>query len=225
MKDLIKREVLTIKKKFFLFFSFILLLITGCNDKEVTAIYEHLEKTVQLEASFATHQVSLQEAEQKESELYEQIIALHVDEHEKVSALVEEALQLVEERVQIIAQEKESMEASAAEFAYVDEYVEEVDGQLRPLLHEVIATMEKRYEQYERLYNEYVDMIDHERILYETLKVQDVSIEEIQTKIDVVNESYERVHNEIEQFNQITDEYNDKKKKFYEATSLNVSYK
>ena len=53
-------------------------------------------------------------------------------------------------------------------------------------------------------------------------KKEDISLEELQAKINEINKTYEQVYKLNEQFNEKTKEYNDAKLSFYKKAGLNI---
>nr|WP_285890175.1 YkyA family protein [Halalkalibacter oceani] len=200
-------------------------LLSGCGEEPAETVYQHLEAAVELEQPFEEQQEPLQAAELKENELFEQIIALGVNDMEEISELADEALASIASRLAMIETEKESIERSYAEFELIKPAEDEVeDEQLRSLLAELIAAMDKRYEHYQKLYEAYVTAAKEDEALFTMLKQEELTMEELQAQIDTVNASYEVVSKEKEQFNQYTDEYNEKKRLFYETAELEVQF-
>nr|WP_285873886.1 YkyA family protein [Halalkalibacter oceani] len=200
-------------------------LLSGCGEKPTETVYQHLEAAVELEAPFEEQQEPLQAAEVKENELFEDIIALGISDMEKITELADEALASIDSRLAMIETEKESIERSYAEFELIKPVQDEMeDEQLSSLLEELIVAMDNRYEHYQKLYEAYVTAAKEDEALFTMLKQEDLTMEELQAQIDGVNASYEVVAKEKEQFNQYTDEYNEKKRLFYETADLEVRF-
>ncbi len=199
-------------------------LLSACGEKPAETVYQHLETAVELEAPFEQQQEPLQQAEQKENELFEQIIALGMDEFEQISSLADEALVSVESRLTMVETEKESIEASYQEFSEIESLVGDAEEEWSSTLAELSESMEERYHTYQELYSVYTEALNKDRALFEMLKEEELTMEDLQAQIDQVNESYRDVTEKKEQFNQSTDEYNEMKRSFYEAAELNVRY-
>ncbi|MBU8906756.1 YkyA family protein [Desertibacillus haloalkaliphilus] len=201
------------------------MVLSGCSTDPAETIYNHLEKAVAMEDVFEQQQQPLVDAEQREHQLYEEIISLGVEEFEEIRSLAEEALTIVEQRQGYIEKEKESLDASFEEFLKVETEIESIDNQdVRSSADELVEVMNKRYDKYQELYHEYENAIDLDRELYEMLQDEELTIDVLQEQIDLINTSYQSVSELKETFNQYTESYNQHKKDFYEAAELDVSY-
>ncbi|WP_100373365.1 YkyA family protein [Bacillus sp. FJAT-45037] len=199
--------------------------LVGCGNSATETMYEHLEKAVELEEPFAEQQQLIHEAEENEYQLYEKIIALGVDEIEEVSELANQALESIAMREELIQTEKESLNESKEEFEQVDSVVSELDREeLKELADRLKAEMTKRYASYEELYAEYIKAIEEDQTLFEMLKDETLTMEDLQGQIDRVNDQYEIVHEKKETFNSYTQTYNETKRTFYEEAELDVHY-
>ncbi len=210
------------------FFSALILsagLLTACGNNTTETIYTHLEEAVQLEAPFGEQQEPLQQAEQKEYELYEEIISLGMEQYEKIVELADQALQSIEERTEFTKIEKESLQASYDEFMLIEEVVDQIDDEEeKNSLTALREAMDARYESYQTLSEYYSDALSQDQELFTKLKQEDLTMEALQQEIDHVNEIYENVEEAKDDFNQATENYNELKKAYYETAGLNVSY-
>ncbi|WP_100404631.1 YkyA family protein [Bacillus solitudinis] len=203
----------------------LILLLTACGNQSTEQIYTYLEKAVELEEPFQQQQEPLQEAEKKEFQWYEEAITLGMDEFEKVLSLSDEALASIDEREKMIMIEKESIERSFEEFNKIKLEFENIEDEtILSDLEKLTETMENRYEAYQDLFDIYNQTIEEDRKLYTLLKDEDLDISTLQSQINTVNEQYELVMNSKENFNKLTDSYNEQKKLFYESVGLDVHY-
>ncbi len=198
--------------------------LAACGKKTVEKIYEELEKAVELEQPFAEQQQPLQEAEKKENELFTKIVQLGLANSEEIKRLVEEALASIESREAMLETEKESIALSFQQLERLHEYVERLDEPLATTLAEMIATVKKRYEAYEALYDVYRESLEEDRILFQMFLDEEATLQQIQAQIETVNELYERVDANKDRFNRLTTEYNEKKRAFYEKAELPVEF-
>lgn len=201
------------------------IVLTACGEEPTEIVYQHLENSVEHEQIFEEQQEPLHSAEERENELFEEIVALGTDEFEQISTLADEALVSIDSRVTMIEQEKESIEASYEEFIQIEEQVNNIEGEeARSLLDDLKKTMNERFENYQALYVAYSEAINSDRTLFKMLKQEDLTLEELQSQIELVNEAYGQVNEQKEKFNRSTDEYNEMKRAFYKAAELNVRY-
>lgn len=203
----------------------LIFLLTACGNNPAEDVYQHLEAAVELEQPFEEQQQPLQNAEMRENELFEEIIAIGTSEIEKIQSLADEALNSIDSRKQMLDIEKESIEASYQEFIKIKEYKEQFEKEeVLSSLEELQAAMEERYQQYQLLYDSYNEAANRDQELFNQLKSEDLIMEELQTQVQSVNEQYEVVEEHKEAFNTATDSYNENKRNFYEAAELNISY-
>ncbi|TFB14046.1 hypothetical protein E3U55_14785 [Filobacillus milosensis] len=203
-----------------------MVVLGACTDDYNAAedMYDHLEKSVELESSFQQSQSDLVKLEEEENELYDQMMEINMNELDKIQGMVDEALGLVEERRQLLEQEKESIDAAKEEFDQAEQYVEDLDEEPKKLANQMIEKMDSRFQSFNDLYKAYQKSLDLDAELYEMLKNQDLKKEELDQQVEEVNASYEKVKKAQKEFNTYTKEFNELKRKFYEASGLNVEY-
>ncbi|MDQ0272444.1 YkyA family protein [Cytobacillus purgationiresistens] len=201
------------------------LLLSGClnNQSPEEKMFEALEKVVSAEKVFKEQQNPLVELEQQEKKLYDQIISLSMKEFEEITKLSDEALDIVDQRKNHMDKENESIEQSKAEFDKTKEIIEEIDAaSLKGTANELYDIMMDRYDIHDELYGNYIAAIEYDRELYELFKQEDVTIEELENQISKINDSYEKVLKDNEQFNEKTEKYNEVKLSFYKDAGLEV---
>jgi len=203
---------------------FIMTACTGLSAQE--EMYNHLEEAVEKEEGFREQQQPLVKLENEEQELYEKIIDLNMDQFDKIQSLSKEAAGIVEERQEKLEAEKESIEAAKEEFnefkPLIDELGEE-QAEAKEKAQELVETMDSRYQAYQKLYDAYNKALKHDKELYDMLQNKELAEEDMQKKIESINNSYNQVIEANKEFNQHTDQYNNEKKELYEALDLNVS--
>src|SRR5690625_5525765 len=114
-----KRGQLFVKVRRCLFIGLVLILsLIGCSKEApiTEQIYEHLEKSVELESDYAEYQEEILELDQKEQNFYDEITDLSSDEIEKIKSLASDAMDVINEREGLNEKEKES------KAAFNDEY-------------------------------------------------------------------------------------------------------
>lgn len=208
-----------------LFFCF--LILVGCQFGESTEekMYNHLEEAVALEDQFREQQAPLAKAEKKEQELYDEIVALSMDEFDKIKSLSTEAEALTKKRLEYLNNEKESIDKAYEEFENTKDLREDLeDENVQESAQTLIDKMDKRYKAYQSLYKEYKSAIELDKKLYTMLQDKELTLEQLQEQIKKVNEQYTKVSKQKEEFNHYTTEFNEAKKAFYKAADLNVNY-
>ncbi|WP_254434149.1 YkyA family protein [Halobacillus sp. Marseille-Q1614] len=200
-------------------------LLVACSGEPKEQMYDSLEEAVKQEETFREQQKPLQELEAEEEEIYNQIVELTSEETEEINKLSEEALSIVNERSKLLEKEKESIEAAKEEFDKAEGAAEDLESDAaKEAADKLIEKMDQRYKAYQELYDHYQTALSLDKELYEMLQNEDLTKDDLQAKVDEINESYSAVIEANEQFNQYTTEYNDLKKGFYEAAELDVSY-
>jgi translation elongation factor EF-1beta len=200
--------------------------LAGCLDKQSPEekMFEALEKVVSIEKGFEDQQDPLVELEKKEKEIYEQIISLGMKEYDQIVKLADEALAIADKRAEHIDKEKESIDESEKEFGNVDKIIDEIDdSNLKKQATELQATMKERYGIHDKLYENYKQGLQYDKELYEMLKDKELSFEKLEEQINKVNEVYEIVLNNNQEFNEKTDQYNQEKMDFYKKAGIEVS--
>jgi hypothetical protein len=208
----------------FLFF-FGTLVLSGCLNRQTPAeeMFDKLEEVVQIEKNFEAQQAPLVELEKKEKEIYQSIIDLNMQEYDEVVRLADEAISITEKRKEHIDIERESMQESKVEFETVPDIINEIDEEeLKDQATELYNLMQDRYKIHEALYNAYSEGLVNDTKLYNLLKEQELTIDELGEQIKIVNAAYEEVIDLNNQFNEVTEQYNQKKLEFYEAAGLEI---
>lgn len=202
----------------------ILILVVGCTKvNPAEDIYHHLEKAVSLEAAFEQQQEPLSKAENDEYELYDQILGLA--DLEEIKVLAAKAEELAVSRKSMIETERDSIDDAFQEFLQITPIIEKIEKEeLLKIANELVAIMDKRYQTYMELYNEYKIAIDLDLELYQLIQKEDLTIDELEAQHEKVNSSYEIVNGFKDQFNQYTIQYNDLKRNFYDLADLEVVY-
>lgn len=202
-----------------------MLILTGCMDQDspVDKMYQVLEKVASVENGFEEQQEPLVELEKKEKELYNQIMALGLKQHEEVNKLADEAIPLVEKRQGHLQKETDSIKASEKEFEKVVAIKDDLkDSKQKKLAVELYETMMKRYKAHSQLSKGYLKALEKDKELYTMLKKESIAYEELENQIVTLNKSYQTVFKANEEFNKLTEQYNDKKLDFYKASGLKV---
>ncbi|MEH7382357.1 YkyA family protein [Bacillus sp. JJ1533] len=208
-----------------LFLVFLLMGCTGGPSPE-EQIYKTLEKVVEVEKDFEEQQDPLVELEKKEKELYDKILTLGMKEFDQIVTLSNEALTIVADRETRINNEHESIKASKKEFQKIDSLISEIkEDSVKEEANALVSLMKQRYESYEELYSSYNEAIQHDKKLYEMFQNEELTLEELEQQINLINETYEKVVAKNEAFNKLTDQYNKAKVSFYKNAGLEVVFK
>jgi Putative cell-wall binding lipoprotein len=192
----------------------------------VEEMYEVLEKVVSAEKLFEEQQDPLVSLEKKEKEIYNQIMALGMKQHDQIIKLSDEALSMVEMRKEHLEKEIASLESAEKEFKKVEAIKEKIkDPDQRKLADDLYDIMIQRYKAYNVLSTEYSEALKNDKELYMMLKSENPSFENIEKLVMNLNQSYQKVFEANEDFNNLTAQYNEKKLEFYKKSGLKVETK
>lgn len=214
------------KKLITFFMVAVCIFLAACSGDSVTnSIYEHLEKSVELEQPFVENQQELINLDNKEHEIYEQLIELSADEMDKINELVEEAKNTIEEREALLKEELDIMGTANEEFIKVKDLVSKLkEENQKEKAEKLIATMEQRYETFQELNELSVASLNENKKLYDLFKSEELTEDELKQQIEAVNATYDKEAEISNKFNELTEQYNQEKREFYESTDLNVAF-
>lgn len=200
-------------------------LLTGCSSKEKTVerIYQVLEKVVDAEKEFEEQQEPLVELEKQEKEIYNQIMALGMKQHDEIVKLSDEALSIIEMRRAHLQKEIHSIKASKTEFKKAEVIKNEINAaEQKKLVSDLFEIMMNRYKVHNQLAKEYTSALESDKELYLMLKSDSVSYEKLEAHVTKLNTIYQKVYDANEEFNKLTVQYNKKKLEFYKEAGLNL---
>ncbi|MDQ0177004.1 YkyA family protein [Bacillus chungangensis] len=200
-------------------------LLSGCfhmTSPEET-IYTIFEKTVEKEKDFKELQQPLVELEKKESAIYDQIMELGMKEFTKIKKLADDALLNVDERENMMVKEQEAMNASQEEFEKAKEYIDKIkEKELKKAANDLYILMKKRYQAHEILFDIYKEGLEADRQLYRLFKDEELEYDVLEGQIEVTNTHYAKLLEANNQFNEATEEFNEKKLVFYQQAGIQV---
>jgi hypothetical protein len=200
-------------------------LLTGCVSKEKSAeeIYKVLENVVEAEKEFEEQQEPLMALEKEEKEIYNQIMALGMKQHEEIVKLSDDALSLIEKRRDHLQKEIDSINASKKEFKKTEEIKEEInDPEQKRKMEDLFEIMSNRYKVHNQLSKEYMAALESDEELYVMLKNETISYDKLESHVTGLNTTYQKVFDANEKFNELTAQYNKKKLEFYKEARLNL---
>ncbi|PXW92639.1 putative cell-wall binding lipoprotein [Streptohalobacillus salinus] len=203
--------------------SMFLFACSGENTQE--DMYEHMEESVQLETEFVEQQQSIKTLEEEEQAIYQEIKDLGIDQYEEITALADEAIASIESRRELTETERESIEASKEEFDNIIPLIDDLEDEtLQTRANEMVDAMENRYNAFIALNDAYQTSLDYDSELYQLLKDEELEEEAFTEQVEKVNAQYQVVIEENQAFNDATDQFNEAKRAFYDASDLNISY-
>jgi len=199
--------------------------LSGCFNQQTPEeeIYDVLERAVELEKDFENQQNPLLDLENEEKELYNQIISLGLKEYDKIVQLSKQAIEIVDKRKDLMEKENESIRSAKKEFEKVKPILEKIEDENNKKLGEKLyETMMDRYDAHEKLYDKYMEGLTYDRELYEMFQNKDLSMKDLQSQIEKINQTYEEVIKANQVFNDTTNQYNQDKMEFYKNANLDV---
>ena len=200
------------------------LFLTGCvfGPSPEEEINEVLDAIVEKEQGFVDSQEPIKTLEQDEKEHFDNIMALSMEEFDEIEVLAEEALENLKQREEQIVIEVESIKEAKKEFEKINEYVGGIeDVSLRSHVEEMIEKMNQRYDSHNELIVKYEEAIELDRELYTMLKDEELAFEDLKAQVVKVNTQYDTTLELNDEFNLITDQYNELKSEFYEMSGTN----
>ncbi|MFB6465734.1 YkyA family protein [Cytobacillus sp. Hz8] len=201
------------------------LLLSGCFQKQTKEeqIYNLLESVASTEQMFEEQQNPLVDLEKNEKTLYDKIIALGKKEQGKINQLSDQALQNIKKRKEHMQKEQDSMEASEKEFKKLDQLLEDIKDEKEKKKAETLRqTMKDRYKMHDELYANYNKGLEYDKELYILFKNKNTTINQLEEQIVKINQTYEIVISNNENFNKLTKKYNEEKIAFYKEAKINV---
>lgn len=188
-------------------------------------MYQHLEKSVELETTFVEQQQPISELEEKEQEIYQQISDLGIDQYEEISALADQAIESIVERKTLADNERESIDSAKEEFDQVVPLIEKLESEeLRMAAETMVNEMNARYDAFLELNEAYKTSLQYDETLYDLLKQEELEEAAFTEQVSAVNEQYQLVIEKNQLFNEKTDAFNEAKRQFYEQSDLNITY-
>lgn len=199
------------------------LLLSGCFQQPTPSenMYKTLEKVASAEKTFEDQQAPLVAAEEKEEKIYNQIIGLGMKQYDQIVKLSDEALTLTDKRSTLMENETQSLKESEQQFSKVKELKGELEqAALKQQANELYAIMENRYKAHDELYQHYKKALTYDQQLYKMLKDKNVSLDVLEEQINKLNETYDKIVQANNKFNELTKQYNTKKLQFYQTAGI-----
>ncbi|MCA1053347.1 YkyA family protein [Rossellomorea aquimaris] len=214
--------------RFTFILSIVMFVLMGCvgGASPEENIHNVLEETVAKEADYVEVQKPLQDLEEKEKELYNEIMNLGMKEFDKIVKLSDDALENISEREEYIKKEREAMKEAKAQFSSLDDYIGKLDdAKLKSEAEKLDATMKDRYQLHEKLTDSYLKSLTMDKELYELFKKKELTMEELEKQISSINEAYDQTIKLNGDYNTKTDEFNKLKQSFYKTAGIDVEEK
>jgi hypothetical protein len=197
--------------------------LSGCFQQEKSAekMYSVLEKVAVNEKDFEQAQDPLVQKEKKEKTFYDKIIELNTNQYDDKVKLSNEALIMVNDRKKYMETETKSLQQSEKEFKKVVTLKNKMDDKkLNDEANQLYDLMMNRYKAHQVLSKEYLAGVSADQKLYQMFKNQNVTVENLEGQIKELNSIYKNIYAANNQFNRLTQQYNEKKLQFYKNAGI-----
>lgn len=204
----------------------VIMVLTACFHQKtpIEKIYDVLGKVVLAEKGFDQQQDPLVSLEKSEKGIYDKIIGLGMKKYDQIVKLSNEALDIVSKRKEYMEKETASIGESKREFKKLALIKGEIkDPILLKQVNDLYSIMVQRYKAHDTLHNDYLKGANGDEKLYQMFKDKNLSLEKLETQINYLNDTYQKIFDANENFNKLTKRYNDTKLKLYKNSGLNKS--
>ncbi|MFC3419834.1 YkyA family protein [Salinicoccus hispanicus] len=186
--------------------------LAGCSsdEDELRDFYNAFQETVEVEKEIGDVTAGFDELEAEKAELQESLETASREELSEISAdLVENTDQRVaqlDEEVAIMAESRNSMEAS-------EQYISEISNESnQEQAQSLVDAMEERYSAHGEMIGSYKTVLGSERNIFEYLGEEDISQDEVDERLNNLNEEYQQVQEDAQTFSNQTENVNEIKK-------------
>jgi hypothetical protein len=197
--------------------------LSGClqQEKPTEKIYSVLEKVAVNEKDFEQAQDPLVQQEKSEKTVYDKLIELNANQYDDKVKLSNEALTMVNDRKKYMQTETKSLQQSEKEFKKVVPLKNKIDDKkLKDEADQLYSLMMNRYKAHQTLSKEYLAGVSEDQNLYQMFKNQSVTVGNLEGQIEKLNSIYKNIYSANAQFNQLTQQYNEKKLQFYKDAGI-----
>ncbi|GAB6431288.1 YkyA family protein [Bacillus luti] len=200
------------------------LLLTGCtNDKPEEELYQVFEKSAEQEKSLYKDMKKLKSLEKTEHELYKQVITDGTDNHEAASPKIAEALKNVEERLEIVKNEEKALEKAHEEMSKAQKKIKKIENaDLKKKAISVEVAFKDRRNVFDKWAKGYKEIANQEKTLYSKLNTKEMKLKEITEQIKANNQLYAKLKVDSNEFNNLTNNYNENKIDFYKEANIKI---
>ncbi len=202
----------------------LLCLLSGCfGPKPEEEVYAVFEDAVKQERALFEEAKALAALEQENAQLYDSILQGGQEDSNQVKGTVEQALQGLKERANILANEQKALEKARSKMKEADQYIRKIeDKKLRKQAEKVVSLYEERFTAFVHMHEAYEKALASEEKLYGMLQTKTEKLKTITDQVQEVNGLYTdmQTHNEV--FNQLTKQYNEEKVRFYKQADFRI---
>lgn len=202
----------------------VVLILSGCiGSKPEQDLYTIFEKAATQEKSFSQQASTFESLGQKDKDLYAKILQQGKDNNSSVQPIITEALQVLDQREKALDSELDVLKNAQKEMKDADSKANKIsDPKLKEQAKKVEKLYNDRYNSFTEMYDSYKKAFQSEKSLYSMLENKDEKLKAISDKVKETNGLYKDAEVKIDQFNNLTNDYNKEKMDFYKAANINV---
>ncbi|KXH79845.1 YkyA family protein [Sporosarcina sp. HYO08] len=180
-------------------------ILSGCFgrsvESELSSVINDLNKA---ETKYNETQVLLIDMETKEQKFFNDVMGLTQKQYDQLLMKVVEMEEMLVKRVQLIEQEKASMEEAHKLLKEFDPIISTLEGQEKSKVEQLKEAFDDRYALHSTFVIAYEKLTTLQKELYEMIAVKDTHLPKLQEKVKQVNDQNERVQSAIDAFNNST---------------------
>ncbi|MCG7332365.1 YkyA family protein [Salinicoccus roseus] len=182
--------------------------IAGCSsdEDELLDFYNAFQETVEVEKEIEEVTATFDELEAEKAELQQSLESAPRDELTEISGqLVENAdarIAQLDEEVAIMGESRSRMEAS-------EQYISEISNESnREKAQSLVDAMDQRYNEHGDMIGSYKTVLESERDIFEYLGDEDISQDEVDERLNNLDEEYQQVQEDAQTFSEQTENVN-----------------
>jgi len=191
-------------------------MVAGCSSEEdeLTDFYNAFQETVEVEKEIEPLTEEFNSLEEEKSELQQSLEDTSRDELPDISA---QLVENTESRIEQLDAEASVMEDSRNAMESSRQYVEEISNEsYKEKAQSLIDSMESRFTAHGETISSYKSVLEGEKEVFEYLGGEDISQDEVDQRLNSLNEEYQTVEDNTSAFSEETDKVNDIKQEIEE---------
>ncbi|MCJ7840783.1 YkyA family protein [Lederbergia sp. NSJ-179] len=191
------------------------------DQKRIENITRLLEKSAQIEKTFASNQQGLSAASQEEKKLYDKIISYQVDNNQEIRESVQAVLNSIEKQQQYLEESKQNFSEAYHTLSTIQPFIQKVrDPKQVKATSSMVQLNEQRYQLYLDYAKDYAAAIALNKELYQQIGKEQFNEQELDQQVEKINRLYQKLHKKKDQFNRYTSQFNQKKEQYYRLAKL-----
>ncbi|WP_017548399.1 YkyA family protein [Salinicoccus carnicancri] len=193
------------------------LFIAGCSsdEDELLDFYNAFQETVEVEKEIETVSEEFNSLESEKGELQE---SLQDASREELPEISSELVENTEARIDQLDAEAGVMGDSRSRMETSTQYIEEISNETnRDKAESLVEAMEARYQAHGDMIESYKSVLENEKEIFEYLGEEDVSQDEVDERLNGLNEQYQEVEDTGAAFSEETEKVNELKKEIQDV--------